>query len=117
MGAPLQVIPVILVLSYFTYGNVNELMIFDILWMAGQYLDAIAMVPQILLISKAGKVERYTSHFIGLSVLARFILSGFWFNICVFHTDVYGLFKCGLLLTSVLHILFCSDYMYYWIKT
>merc|ERR1719235_119798 len=53
---------------------------FDILWTVHLYIDAIAMVPQLWMISKAGgKVQGFTAHYIG-AILLSSILSGlFWF--------------------------------------
>jgi len=53
---------------------------FDILWTVHLYIDAIAMLPQLWMISKAGgKVEGFTAHYIGAILLSNILSGLFWF--------------------------------------
>merc|ERR1719359_2490807 len=56
---------------------------FDILWTVHLYIDAIAMVPQLWVISKAGgKVQGFTAHYIGAIMLSNILSGLFWFYAC-----------------------------------
>merc|ERR1719359_2038641 len=53
---------------------------FDILWTVHLYVDAIAMVPQLWMISKAGgKVKGFTAHYIAATLLSNILSGLFWF--------------------------------------
>ena len=45
------------------HGNMNGRPIFDALWMAGLFINTIAVLPQLWLVTKTGgRVEALTSH-------------------------------------------------------
>lgn len=114
---PFLVIPMFLFLSYFTASDNNDKPFFDMLYMAAQYIDVIAIVPQIWLVSKAEMVERSISHCMGLIILARFIFSAFWIIFDTLHISMVSQFRYAMLFIAFMHIIFCSDYIYYWAKT
>merc|ERR1719321_1706149 len=52
----------------------------DILWTVHLYVDAVAMVPQLWMISKAGgKVRGLTAHYIAATLLSNILSGAFWF--------------------------------------
>jgi len=52
----------------------------DVLWTTHLYIDAVAMVPQLWMISKAGrKVRGLTSHYIAATLLSNILSAVFWF--------------------------------------
>ena len=61
------------------HPDLNDWATFDILWTAGLYADTIAMIPQLLVISKAGQVPKYTAHFIMAMAVSKLFSAGFWF--------------------------------------
>jgi hypothetical protein len=54
--------------------------LFDILWTTGCYLETLAMLPQLWMLSKIGEVESLTSHFVVLSFLSRVCSLLFWYT-------------------------------------
>merc|ERR1719498_1141844 len=55
----------------------------DILWTTHLYIDAVAMVPQLWMITKAGgKVKGLTSHYIAATLLSNMLSGVFWFLAC-----------------------------------
>jgi len=52
----------------------------DILWTTHLYIDAVSMVPQLWMISKAGgKVKGLTAHYIAATLLSNILSGVFWF--------------------------------------
>jgi len=52
----------------------------DILWTTHLYIDAVTMVPQLWMISKAGgKVKGLTAHYIAATLLSNLLSGIFWF--------------------------------------
>merc|ERR1712224_331304 len=54
-----------------------------ILWTVHLYIDAVAMVPQLWMITKSGgtvgKVKGFTAHYIGATMLSNMLSGLFWF--------------------------------------
>jgi len=68
------------VLAVVVHPSLNAWTPFDILWTAHLYVDAVAMVPQLWMISKAsGRVRGFTAHYIGATLLSNFLSGMFWF--------------------------------------
>merc|ERR1719284_1186310 len=75
-----NLIMVAFVLAVVVHPSLNAWTPFDILWTAHLYVDAIAMVPQLWMISKAsGKVRGFTAHYIGATLLSNFLSGMFCF--------------------------------------
>ncbi|CAE7718334.1 kdelr1, partial [Symbiodinium sp. KB8] len=61
-----------LVLAAIFHADMNARPVFDTLWMAGLFISAVAVLPQLWLISKTGgKVEPLTSHYIAAMAISR----------------------------------------------
>jgi len=75
-----NLIMVAVVLAVMVHPNLNAWTPFDILWTVHLYVDAVAMVPQLWLISKSGgQVNGFTAHYIGATLLSNFLSALFWF--------------------------------------
>jgi len=75
-----NLIMVAFVLAVVVHPSLNAWTPFDILWTAHLYVDAVAMVPQLWMISKAsGQVRGFTAHYIGATLLSNFLSGMFWF--------------------------------------
>lgn len=104
------------VLALFTHSDANNFWFFDVLWMFSQWIDSLAMAPQLFFISKVGQVERMMSHFIAMTICARVVLGLFWWLLQIAH-PIDGAFAYGILASNLLHLLLCGDYMYYFVLT
>merc|ERR1719161_3408707 len=51
----------------------------DILWTVHLYIDAIAMVPQLWMVSKGGKINALTAHYIAATLLSNVLGLLFWY--------------------------------------
>merc|ERR1719263_1611784 len=69
-----------IVLAAFFHPTLNNNTMFDILWTVHLYIDAVAMVPQLWMITKAGgKVRGLTAHYIAATFLSNLLSAIFWF--------------------------------------
>merc|ERR1719392_198510 len=70
-----------IVLAVLVHPNLNAWTSFDILWTVHLYVDAVCMVPQLWMISKAGgQVSGFTAHYLASTLLANFLSGLFWFH-------------------------------------
>jgi|Transcript_80654 hypothetical protein len=110
------------VLAAVMHGNMNNRPVFDSLWMAGLFLSAIAVLPQLWLITRTGgRVESLMSHHIA-AMAASSVLSG----IFMWHArhDItchpwFGEFNhaiFAILSAHLLHLVLLGDFAYYYIK-
>jgi hypothetical protein len=105
------------------HADMNNRPIFDTLWMSGLFISALAVMPQLWLISKTGgKVEALTAHYIAAMAASR-ALSGIfmWYA----RADV----TCNPLITGfnhaiwailgahAVHILLLGDFGYAYFKS
>merc|ERR1719375_2101683 len=78
---------------------------FDILWTVHLYVDAIAMVPQLWMISKAGgKVNGLTAHYIAATLLSNILSGVFWFLASSSLEVENGSFNMGALSVNGAHV-------------
>jgi len=111
-----------LVLAGLLHGNMNGRPIFDALWMAGVFVSAIAVLPQLWLITRTGGcIEALTSHFIAAMAVSRALSGIFMWHArgdiaCVpwfgsFNHAIYAILGAHLL-----HMLLLGDFAYHYIK-
>merc|ERR1719217_790068 len=68
------------VLAVLIHPDMNSWTLFDIIWTTHLYVDAVAMVPQIWMISRlGGKVQGFTAHYMAATMLSNFLSALFWF--------------------------------------
>ncbi|CAJ1440269.1 unnamed protein product [Effrenium voratum] len=111
-----------LLLAGLFHADMNARPVFDTLWMAGLFISALAVLPQLWFISKTGgKVEPLTSHYIAAMALSR-ALSGIFmwharFDItCDPWVVGYNHAIWVILGAHLLHLLLLGDFGYYYIK-
>merc|ERR1712046_397373 len=99
-----------LFMAYLTMSDGHQHFLGDLLWMFAQWVESLAIIPQLWLVSKKKEIERRTSHFIALMIMSRICITLFW-TIIMMEIDLYLNFKVGLVLTSLIHLVVCGDYM------
>lgn len=111
-----------LILAGLFHADMNARPVFDTLWMAGLFISAIAVLPQLWLISNTGgKVEPLTSHYIAAMAISR-ALSGIFmwharFDItCEPLVEGYNHAIWVILGAHILHLLLLGDFGYYYLK-
>lgn len=105
-----------LIMGFMTMSDGHQHFLGDLLWMFAQWMESVAIIPQLWLVSKKKEIERRTSHFIALMIVARVCITLFW-SVVMLEIDLYLNFKVGLIVTNAIHLLVCGDYMYYFVKT
>jgi len=69
------------VLAVLIHPDMNSWAPMDIVWTTHLYVDAIAMVPQLWMISRmGGEVKGFTAHYIAATTLSNFLSGLFWFH-------------------------------------
>lgn len=53
---------------------------YDIMWTAGLYVDAVAMIPQLVLMSKLGRMPECTVHYLSAMLVSRVFSALFWYH-------------------------------------
>lgn len=66
------------VLAVLFHPSLNAFMPADVAWTFALYLEAIAVLPQLFMFQKQGKVEPFTSHFLAGQALSQAISFIFW---------------------------------------
>jgi len=75
-----NLIMVAVVLAIVIHPSLNAWTPFDVLWTIHLYVDALAMLPQLWVISKSGgQVKGCTAHYIGATLLSNILSGLFWF--------------------------------------
>ena len=95
---------------------------YTLVWSFTLYLDTFALMPQVLMMSKAekGLVEAPISHFVAATALSRALDLYFW--IFAFHavgpTDPHKVNFSGWLIVAlhIVHFLLVCDFLYYYLK-
>jgi len=106
-------------LAVMIHPDLNDWAAFDIAWTVSLYLDTVAMLPQLFMSNKVGKVPAYTSHYIAATLVSRAFSAWFWYygaeNIArVSEGFSYG--AAGIIIAHVLQFLFLADFGYYYLK-
>jgi len=101
------------------HPDLNDWPTFDILWTAGLYADTIAMVPQLLMISKAGQVPGYTAHFIMAMAVSKLFSAWFWYYGAENIARLHGGFcwsSVAIIVAHAVQFLLLADFGYYYLK-
>jgi len=108
------------VLAVLIHPDMNSWTLFDIIWTTHLYVDAVAMVPQIWMISRlGGKVQGFTAHYMAATMLSNFLSSLFWFFATPDLVEDEASFNvAGLAINGahVVQLLLLVDFGYYYAK-
>jgi hypothetical protein len=121
----MSIVPLILVcliLAAILHGDMDDNAVFDTLWLAGQFVSAVAILPQYWLISRSsGNTQVLIAHYIAASGIDR-LLSGFFMWHVRRHitcelwvTDVQHTI-CAILFAHVLHLVLLSDFAFFYAR-
>jgi len=107
-------------LSTLVHPSLNNRRIPDIAWTAALYLESIAMVPQLFLMTKkGGEVESLASHYVACVFVSRILMMSFWINSYAelkpkgsdFNWPGYGVMGA-----QALQVVLFADFMWYYVK-
>jgi len=111
-----------LVLAGLLHGDLNDRPIFDTLWMCGLFVSAVAVLPQLWMMTRSQQaIPVLTSHFVAVMALSR-ILSGtyMWHA----HAEItcepwIGEFNhagWAILAAHAVHLILLGDFGYFYVK-
>jgi ER lumen protein retaining receptor len=112
-----------IVLAGLLHADMNDHPIFDTTWMSGLFISAVAVMPQLWLISKTGgKVEPLTAHYIAAMAISRALSGTFMWHAryditCNEWVKGYNHAPWVILGAHTLHLLLLCDFGYYYIKS
>merc|ERR1719421_1508345 len=108
------------VLAVVIHPNLDRKTLFDVLWTTGCYLETVAMLPQLWMLSKIGEVEALTSHFVVLSVLSRVCSLIFWYRGFAELRPAHGGFNFpgyGVMGAHIIQLLLSCDFVFLYVKS
>ena len=106
----LYIYPPVLIVTIFVHSSFT---VVDFLWSYSLWLEAVAFIPQIVILNRMQTVENVTSHYIGTLGMYRFFYLINWgyryfLNLHIFWTQVFS----GVLQTVVY-----AELLYYYFKS
>merc|ERR1719310_1098141 len=108
------------VLAVLVHPDLNNRPVFDTLWTAALYIDVVAMMPQLSMMTKIrGEVEALTSHYVGATALSRATSLVFWYHGFIELAPLDGGFNMAgwaIIAAHVLQVLLLCDFLYYYIR-
>jgi ER lumen protein retaining receptor len=122
----MPIVPMILcclTLAGLLHADMNDRPLFDTTWMSSLFISAIAVMPQLWLISKTGgKVEPLTAHYIAAMAVSRALSGTFMWHArhditCNEWVTGYNHAPWVILGAHALHLLLLCDFGYYYVKS
>jgi len=108
------------VLSFLVHPSLNNRRIPDMAWTAALYLESVAMVPQLYMMSKkGGEVETLASHYIACVFVSRLLMMSFWMNS---YPELkpkgadFNLPGFGVMGAQALQVVLFGDFMWYYVQ-
>lgn len=107
-------------LAFFIHPGLNNRRLPDMAWTCALYLESVAMVPQLFLLTKkGGEVESLASHFIACVFVSRVLMMTFWFHSYAElkpKDSEYNLPGYGVMGAQAMQVVLFGDFMYYYVK-
>lgn len=122
----MPIAPIVLtciMLATLLHADMNDHPIFDTTWMSGLFISAVAVMPQLWLISKTGgKVEPLTAHYIAAMAISRALSGTFMWHArndvtCNEWVKGYNHAPWVILGAHTFHLLLLCDFGYYYVKS
>jgi len=109
-----------LVLAFLVHPSLNNRRIPDMAWTAALYLESVAMVPQLYMMTKkGGEVESLASHYIACVFVSRLLMMSFWI---ISYPELkpkgadFNLPGYGVMGAQALQVVLFGDFMWYYVK-
>lgn len=108
------------VLAVLVHPSLNNWLPADIAWTYALYVETMAMVPQLFMMTKiGGEVEALTSHYIASVAASRFLSFLFWMFSYSELAPKKGLNVAGygIMVAYILQLLVFADFVYHYIQS
>jgi hypothetical protein len=111
--------------AYLVHPNLNEEYAPDVSWTFALYLESVAMLPQLFLLTKlGGEIESSQGHYMACTFVSRALMLRFWLK-C--YAEISGhrtkkdeepikLAGLGVIGSQVLQLVLLADFMYIYVK-
>merc|ERR1719247_3624662 len=101
------------------HPDLNDWAAFDIAWTVSLYLDTVAMLPQLFMCNKQGKVPAYTAHYIAATLVSRGFSAWFWYygaeNIARVE-EGFSFGAAGIVIAHVMQFVLLADFGYFYLR-
>nr|CCC95412.1 unnamed protein product [Trypanosoma congolense IL3000] len=105
------IIPAAVLALIFT-GDQHGLWVLDVLWTFSQYLEAVAILPQIFLLEYTERYEALTSHYLAAMGAYRFFYLLHWIAGLLYYGRINTISVCAGVLQTVLYV----DFFYHYVS-
>jgi len=109
------------VVAYFVHPSLNNRSVPDFMWTLALYLESVAMVPQLFMLSKrGGAVDALAGHYIACVFVSRLLMITFWFHSypeLKLKNSEYNLPGYGVVGAQIFQLALFGDFMYYYCKS
>lgn len=107
-------------LAVLVHPDLNNRPLFDTLWTTALYIDVVAMMPQLKMMTKiSGEVEALTSHFVGATAVSRVVSLVFWYVAFQELAPLDGSFNMSgwtIMFAHVVQVLLFCDFLFYYVR-
>lgn len=109
------------VLAVLVHPHLNNRRVPDMFWTAALYIEAVAMVPQLYLMSrKGGEVDSLAGHYVACVFVSRILMLSFWLHSYPELTPKGSSFNFpgyGVVGSQLLQLFLFGDFMWYYVKS
>jgi len=109
------------IIAVAVHPRLNNSTVPDVLWTLALYVETVAMVPQLFLLTKlGGEVDSLQGHYIACMFLARLLMMRFWVT-CYEElrpkNAEYNLPGLGVIGSQLLQVVLFADFMWLYLKS
>jgi len=110
-------VAVAMALSFVTKSTGHNDYFADLSWIFSVWLEAFALFPQVLLLSKTSHLDESAVHFAGVTLMASLSFAAFWWKNAMdryteFMKDGYHGFLFGIVTAGAIRVGLCGYYFY-----
>jgi len=107
-----------LVLAAVLHGDLDEIPLFDTLWMCGVFVSAVAVLPQLWMMTRrGGSLPALTSHFVAVTAIGRIVSGSYmWYAYpeidCIPWVGEFQHAGYAVIIAHAVHLLLLGDFFY-----
>jgi len=111
-----------LIIGAIFHADLDDRPLFDTLWMTGLFVGALAVVPQLYLMTRNHtKIQPMTSHFVAVMALSRILSGSYMWHAheeitCEPWINNFEHAGYAILAGHALHLILLGDFAYYYVK-
>lgn len=115
-------VSVALALAFCTKSTGHNDYFADLSWMFSVWLEAFALFPQVLLLTKSSNLDETAVHFAGVTLAASVSFAAFWWKngwdkYTEFIKDDYHRFLFGIVFAGAIRVGLCAFYFYLFMRS